>query len=71
MNGLARLGNSKFQIRLEKFARSGNPNGTPVCLSGEIHKGLAQLSAKLKMKKCNRAMHPGYLLRDEIKGMAA
>jgi hypothetical protein len=60
LNGLARLGNSKFKIQLEKFARLGNPNGAPVYLSSEIRKGLAQLSAKLKMKKCNRAIHPGY-----------
>jgi hypothetical protein len=60
LNGLARLVNSKFKIQLEKFARLENPNGTPVYLSSEIRKGLAQLSAKLKMKKCNRAIHPGY-----------
>jgi hypothetical protein len=49
LNGLARLGNSKFKIRLEKFAKSGNPTGMQVRLSGEMNKGLAQLSAKLKM----------------------
>ena len=34
-NQLARLGNSKLKILLEKFAKSGNPPGTPVRLEGE------------------------------------
>ncbi|QFS43747.1 hypothetical protein GXM_01220 [Nostoc sphaeroides CCNUC1] len=58
MNGLARLSNSKFKICLEKFPSSGNPTGTPVHLSGEIRKRLAQLWTKFKIK-CNRAMHFG------------
>jgi hypothetical protein len=49
LNGLAHLGNSKFKILLEKFAKSGNLPDTPVRLSGEIHKRLGQLSAKLKI----------------------
>jgi hypothetical protein len=50
--------NSKFVLK--SLLNWETPTGTPVRLSGEIHKRLAQLSAKLKMKKCNRAMHPGY-----------
>ncbi|WP_230966596.1 hypothetical protein [Nostoc sp. NZL] len=50
MNGLARLDNSKLKTLLEKFAKSGNPPGTPVRLKAKYTNGWLNFGQNSKLR---------------------